>query len=708
MAGGDLSFELRQLSRLYGVQTRYCDYRDRWSQVSEEHLLALLDAMSAPVDTLSDVPAALREAHQERWRTIADPVLVAWEGRLGWIRVRLPARLADVSVDIRLDFEDGDRRFWGCALADVPVERRVEVEGEQYVTKRLRFDLRLPLGYHRLVVELPGYEVASLVVAAPRQAHVPPEGVDSHAWGVFIPLYALRSKADRGSGTYADFGSLTDWVGGLGGQVVATLPILPTFVQEPHEPSPYLPISRLFWNELYVDVPHARECSGPAPENPVHSGEELERLAARPLVDYRHEMESKRFVLESLAGQPRGRDMAAYLRERPMVEDYAVFRAICERQESGWQDWPQNLRDGLVDQSDYDPSTRDYYIYAQWLAHRQVEDLAVKARAKGPGLYLDLPLGVHPGGYDTWRNQDLFAAGATAGAPPDAAFTSGQDWTFPPMHPARLRDTGYGYFIDVLRHHFKRAGILRIDHVMALHRLFWIPAGGEAKDGTYVRYASDEMYAILALESQRCRSIVVGEDLGTVPPDVRPAMRDRGLHRTYVVQYELMADSRGPLAPITEDCVASMDTHDMFPFASFVSGADIEAREKLGVLRSDMARAERSTRHTSIERLARTLGVDYGEDGRDPRALFRAVLQHLSASPARIVLVNLENLWSETEPQNIPGTSNEHPNWRRKARFTFEEFKGMSEVKDTLLEVNRLRKGRAARSGSQLRARGES
>jgi 4-alpha-glucanotransferase len=309
-------------------------------------------------------------------------------------------------------------------------------------------------------------------------------------------------------------------------------------------------------------------------------------------------------------------------------------------------------------------------------------------------MYLDLPLGVHPHGYDVWRHRALFATDVSVGAPPDAVFVSGQDWGFPPLDPGRLREQHCQYVIAYLRHHLQHARILRIDHVMGLHRLFWIPKGLGAGEGVYVRYPAEEFYAILSLESRRHNAWIVGENLGTVPSYVSPAMRRHNIQSMYVVHYEQASDAHGALRAVPTDCVASINTHDMPPFAASWRDSDIDDRLKLGLLDRTGARTERRARREQRRSLMHFLerkGLLVGASA-DPRRVLRAILAFLSASPARTVLVNLEDLWLETRHQNIPGTHDEHPNWQRKARYSLEAFREMPEVLDALREVDHVRK----------------
>jgi 4-alpha-glucanotransferase len=263
-----------------------------------------------------------------------------------------------------------------------------------------------------------------------------------------------------------------------------------------------------------------------------------------------------------------------------------------------------------------------------------------------------------------------------------------------------MRRQGYRYFIDCLRHHLQYAGILRLDHIMSLHRLYWIPSGMEAHEGVYVRYPSEELYAILSVESHRHQALIVGEDLGTVPRYVRREMARHDIHRTYVVQFELRPERRHPVGPVPAASVASINTHDMALFAAFWRGLDIDDRLKRRLFDDKSARSERKSRQALKQSFLALLRRQrlLREAEEDERSVLRACLAFLSATRARVVYVGLEDLWLETKPQNVPGTSDEHPNWRRKTRYSFEALCQMPEVLHTLREVDRLRKqGRGLR-----------
>lgn len=616
--------------------------------------------------------------------------MVAWDGEPAQIRVRLPADLADRPVRLTVHLESGEERTFEAT--DLRVEDHQEVERATYVTRRAVVPDRMPLGYHRVHVE--GEERPSLLVSAPRRA-TPAEG---RRWGVFLPTHALRSGRSWGVGDFSDLHALGAWVRERGGDLVATLPPLATFLGTPHEPSPYAPVSRRFWNELLVDVTRAPELeSSPDVRALVASDavrRELRALRRRRLVDQDRAMALKRRVMEPLSAavlagdSPRRRAFEAFLQERPAVRDYARFRAACERQGAPWTGWsdPRGPRD-----ADLDPRAVAYHCYAQWLAEEQLSAM------EEHGLFLDLPLGVHPGGYDTWREGDLFADGVSTGSPPDSFSIHGQDWGFPPIHPRRSRERGHAYLIASVRHLLSHARALRIDHVMGLHRLLWVPEGMEATRGLYVEYPAEELYAILCLESHRRGAVIVGEDLGTVHPSVRPSMRKHGLLRNYVTQTEVFPDRTPSVRKVPRRAQASLNTHDMFPFAGFWEGHDIERRLELGLLDRGTARRERTRRRRARVALTRHLRREgfLGRGEPSTRGAFQAATAHLAASPARLVLLSLEDCWLEKEPQNVPGTTDEHPNWRRSAAHTLEEARRMPAVLDTLGMVDRLRRGEA-------------
>jgi 4-alpha-glucanotransferase len=683
--------DLKELARLYGVEASYHDALGRYVEAGPESLLAVLRALGVPLESADGAATALEGRRRELEDRRMEPVLVAWDGRAPAARIRFGSDAGLVAC--RLDLEGGARWAWDKEIASLP---QAGMDG-----RLLALPDNLPMGYHHLRVEHEGRSGEALVISAPMRAFM---GDGKPLWGVFLPLYALQTRESWGAGDFSDLERLAEWVSGLGGGVVATLPMLAQFLDEPFEPSPYAPASRLFWNELYLDPCRVPELDSCAEAKRLLESAELRReiadLRKEWLVDYGRLMALKRRVLEELArhfflhASPDRRDaFEAFVASRPELKSYAAFRAVGERRGEPWQSWPERLRDGTLATPDWDEDDRRYHLWVQWITDEQVGAMANEARRRGPGLYLDLPLGVHGSSYDVWRYRDLFAEGMSAGAPPDTLFTGGQNWGFPPIHPERQRERGYDYLIESLRHHLRHAGLLRIDHVMQLYRLFWIPRGMDASAGVYVRYPVDELFAVLAVESHRHQAVVVGENLGTVPPEIGEAMDRHDVLGMYVVQYELQPGSQGLRTP-PERSAASLNTHDMPTFRAYWEARDVAILQELGFFDEGQAREERERRAALRRQIVEELPEEERSDERALAGVLRRLLEILADSPARMVLVNLEDLWGETEPQNVPGTHTERPNWRRKARYTFEEFAAKPEVLDLLRRVDTIRKER--------------
>jgi 4-alpha-glucanotransferase len=635
----------------------------------------------------------------------AEPVVVAWDGRSPKIAVRLPARARQRSYRCSLTLENGEEQTWQVKperSAGVVSAKRVRIKGSTYWILDMRLPGILPQGYHWLSIESGKGVSKILIISAPRTAYVNAGRAKEKSWGIFIPVYALQSNTNWGVGDLGDLNALQEWVRERGGTLAGTLPLLASFLAEPFDPSPYSPVSRLFWNELFLDmakIPEFGRC--PAAQKLVASSDfqaEREALRSRRQVDYRRAMALKRKVLELLAQSifgdpsPRQAEFFRYVKSHPDLKNYARFRATCDRRRASWWTWPQRSRDGNLRDCDYDVQALRYHLYVQWLAEEQIGSFAKGGQGDGDGLYLDLPLGVNPDGYDVWRYRSSFVLDSSAGSPPDGFFTKGQDWGFPPMHPEKIRENGYKYFRKALHHHLSHTHVLRIDHVMSLHRLFWVPKGFEPREGVYVHYRANEMYAILALESARNQALIVGEDLGTVPGYVRPALARRHVQRMYVLQFEASSKRKKPLPVPPVDSLATLNTHDMPTFAAFWDGLDIQDRVELGLLDEAGAIRELNNRSRLRSALVSFLCQGGNQDSSIVEVL-KASLKYLGSSRSRMVMVNLEDLWLERQPQNVPGTCEERPNWKRKARYNLDEIARMEQVAEILRMLDAARRG---------------
>jgi 4-alpha-glucanotransferase len=676
-----------ELAALHGIQTSYAGADGRPHAADEDVLVAILAAMGTPTASAAQVAEALAEANAKQAARLLEPVLVHRVGTRATAGVTLPGDVHPRDVWCTVELEDGEIRRTRLLSAITGMRAGPEVGGA--TRRRYQFDLAseaghpIGAGYHHVRIEWPGTELRALLIAAP--TFLPA----ARGWGVFLPLHALRTERDWGIGSYVDMAELGEWAAGLGGSMLGALPLYPAFLDPPADPSPYLPVSRLAYNEIFIDPTALPELAAtPDAVRLLESDQFRGRLAAAhasTLVDYEEVVRLRRAVLAPMAetllatGSTRRSEFCAFVDQHPELLAYAQFRAVGDRVGRGAA---AELRRTAADPR-REP-TLSYHLYAQWAAAQQLAEAA-----SAVPLYADLPIGVHPEGFDPYWASDSFVPGVHGGAPPDLFFAGGQDWAFPPWHPQRVREDGYDYFIGTLRRAFAHASFLRVDHVMGLQRLYWIPEGFDARHGAYVSYRADELHALVALEASRSGAVVVGEDLGTVPEEVRIRMAEDKMLRSWVLQFESTVDV--PLPPSPAHVLASWATHDLPRFGSYFVGDDIDENEGAGQISPDDAEVERVQRARWRSSLLQATGLDEDAEAAPALAL-RACLDHLAASAADLVLVDLEELWGEREPQNHPGTGVEGANWRRRAAYTLEEVRLDTGIAGDLRQIDQLRR----------------
>ena len=628
---------LRSLARAMGVHTRYVNGLGKRVTVAPETLLRVCAALGAPVERPGDAAGALRAQRETTNAALVPPVLVAWDGSLTPLAIP-----TDRPVQVQVHLEDGPV---------VPLVRS---------GARFRATQALPWGYHRLTVEVSGWSETSTVIAAPLEAWRRP-GMH-RSWGVGTQLAALRSARSRSLGDLQDLESLCRWVGERGGDLVTVLPLVPTFNTQWPEPSPYSPVSRLFWSELILDL-----------------GEEHRPTPAPAHLDViRGEAE----VRAALGGHPL--PPSSELDEELLR--YARFRGAQVRLGRNWRDWPVAARAGTLALDQVDPEEERFHLVAQTLARRQLHDLRQRLDHDGFRLGLDLAVGSHPDGYDPWSRQTLFGDGMSVGAPPDEGFPSGQDWGFSPVLPGASRREGHRYLAASIAQQAGLAGVLRVDHIMAWTRLYWIPHGFGLHDGTYVSYPAKELFAVLTLESNRHRCEVVGENLGTVPREILEALPR---HRIWGMYLAMFQASDGPdVAPPTAADMALIGSHDTPTFAGWLKGNDIPDRVRHGLLAEPGAPAVAEERSRAI----RWLAAHVGSTVEDPRAFLIALLEWLGRSESPLVVPWLEDLWLEEVAVNLPGTpSSARPNWQRPMGRLLDEIMTDPDVDELLRRLDRAR-----------------
>ncbi|MGE5268138.1 MAG: 4-alpha-glucanotransferase, partial [Thiohalocapsa sp.] len=554
-----------------------------------------------------------------------------------------------------------------------------------------------------------GMTAAIDLVVAPPCCHLGPalEG-DARSWGLTAQLYGLRGGGDWGIGDFTHLTSLCRYAGGLAAATVGVNPLHALFAAEPRHYSPYSPSSRAWLDYLYIDVTAVPGFGADTAIRALVSEAAVAAARDAPLVDYAAVAAAKRPVLEALharfrkegAGSAAAADFAAFVREGGQaLLHFSVFEALHEHFLAGggfsWQAWPAPMRDPhspeVAEFARTHADRIEFFQFLQWQADRQLGAAAAAGQAAGLslGLYRDLAVGVNPHGAEAWADHELVVPNASIGAPPDPLSRAGQNWGLAPLNPLALRARGFAPFIAALRANMRHAGVLRIDHVMGLQRLYWVPDGMPATHGAYVNYPFREVLRLLALESHRHSCAVIGEDLGTVPEGFRDTMQHANVLSYRVFVFERWQDGTfippGEYPPLA---AASAATHDLATLKGFWLGRDIEWRRRLAVYPDAAAEAteiaERGRdRHLLLDALVREALLPpevRGEllpEGGAPQfttALGEAILTYLARSRASLALVQLEDVAGEAEQANLPGTTDGHPNWRRRLSPTLDDL----------------------------------
>ncbi len=679
-----LPADLVALAKAAGVHTSYVDHGRKRRHARREPLVAVLEAFGH-ADARDDPGRALERIQaRDRARPI-DPVTVVVAGRRPTVGIR---HCDDATVRCELVAEDGSRREW-----DAPTRASRGIG--HVAVRRVPIPADVEVGYYELTVRSSGGAATTNLFVRPARGTSGRFGATWRATGIAAPLFTLYRPDGWGCGDLADLDHLGELAATSGVTVVATLPLL-AGLEPPHfDPSPYLPISRSYWHERWIDLDGVlRDVGVPATAGVVQEARAAALEAAatsHPYVDGAASLLAKRRVLESVlaasSGTRLGDDLDAFLLDRPEVASFARFLAECERRGPNWWNWPALARDGTLGEQP-DDALRRYHGLVQLLMGRQLDALATRLDARGQVLALDLPLGVHPWAYDVWRHRAQFVPALSIGAPPDRFFPAGQRWGMPFPRIDEVRTSGHSLFRAALRHHLSVARLLRIDHILGLQRLFCIPEGGTASDGVYVACPLDELLAVVAIEAYRSRAEIVGEDLGTVDSHVRRAMLREGFRRSFVVELAVRRRGEPVLREPPPGSNASFTTHDLATFAGWWAGRDVDERLATGQIDAGTAAIMRAARHAERDRLSTLVPQLAVRDDAAPSDVLDATLEALGRSDAGIVVAQLDDLAGELDAVNLPGTSTERPNWQRRLRVPLEELAGDGRVAASLSSLD--------------------
>ena len=671
---------LAALAQAYQVGTDFWDWQGQHTIVSQDSIRAILQAMDVPCATEEEAQASLVEADLRGWHRVLPAVVVAREGWTPWVPVHVPDG-ADVSVVIEL--EDGTIRETSAVDNWVPPR---EIDGQLVGEATIELPGDLPLGYHRLVATVgaavvdPVSLVGSLIVT-PERLELPECLASGRAVGLMTQLYQVRSADSWGVGDLHDLATLGRWAAAdLGADFVLVNPLHAAEPTLPMEPSPYLPTTRRFVNPIYLhveDIPEMARLEAGLAQHVADLAQSAHGLNLADTIDRDAVWTFKRAALETVHTVPlegrRAADLERYLAEEGEgLTTFATWCALVDVHGTDTATWPEELRDpsdpAVAAFRDEHESAVAFHAWLQWLLDRQLGRAQGALRDAGMslGVIRDLAVGVHPHGADAWGLSDVLAPGVTVGALPDQFNQLGQNWSQPPWRPDRLAELGYAPFRDMVRTVLRDSGGLRVDHVIGLFRLWWIPQGHLPTAGTYVRYDHEALIGILVLEAQRAGAVVVGEDLGVVEPSSRDYLLERGILGTSILWFE-WADGQ-PLPPerYRELCLSSVTTHDLPPTAGYLALEHVAIRERLGLLtRSvDEERAQEEGTIATVREALRARGCLAADDAQATTAdVGRALHAWIGATPSKLVGISLADLVGDLRAINQPGTNREYPNW---------------------------------------------
>ncbi|OBA85322.1 4-alpha-glucanotransferase [Mycobacteriaceae bacterium 1482268.1] len=670
---------LGELARRYGVATEYEDWTGRNIEVAETTLVAVLAALGVSAATEDERAAALTAHDRDYWSRPLAPTIVARAGRLSsfWVHV---THGNPVGLWIRL--EDGSVRAGLRQLENntPPYDLGDRLVGE--ATFELPGDL--PLGYHRLYFQEGSSEASTPLIVVPAKLELPPRLGTKRIWGLATQLYSVTSERSWGVGDLTDLTDLAVWSAAIhGAGYILVNPLHAAAPIAPMEPSPYLPTSRRYVNPLYLRPEAIVEYTDIRNRGRIRKARaELHGKSRRAkLIDRDAAWKAKRAALDTVYRVERsaGRQLAyTAFREREgrSLEDFAIWCALAEEHGPDWHDWPEALAHpaspAVGEFAAKHADAVDFHRWLQWQLDEQLATAQSTAERSGMelGVMHDLAVGVDPNGADAWALQDVLALGVTAGAPPDEFNQLGQDWSQPPWRPDQLVEQGYEPFRAMVNAVLRHAGGVRIDHIIGLFRLWWIPKGSPPTEGTYVRYDHEAMIGILALEAHRAEAVVVGEDLGTVEPWVRDYLSERRLLGTSILWFE--ADRDGPDAtggPLQaqrwrEFCLSSVTTHDLPPTAGYLAGEHVRLRQQLGLLTRPVDEELADDRAQQAAWLDELRRVDLLGDDPDVDEIVLGLYRYLGRTPSRLLALSLADAVGDRRTQNQPGTTDEYPNWR--------------------------------------------
>ena len=723
---------LADLIQFNGIETAFTDAWGNATEVKEQDQLKLLSALGFQIDNDKAASEQLEDRQKFHWLEPLDPVSVQQQNaeNLFKLQIRLPIDEVHQQLTVSIITEQGQSHSFSYSAIDAELSGAVVFDDTEYQQYEHSFSCQLPLGYHQLTLAIEGddEQYQQSLIVTPERCYQPQKFAQQKQWGVSVQLYGVKSENNWGIGDFADLGRLVAHLAKQGADFVGLNPIHALYPAMPESASPYSPSSRRWLNIIYLSVPQLpgfAECQQTAAlVNAPHFVEAVTAQRAKDWVDYAGVMQLKLPVLKTLfhwfsEHQQAKPDLAvAFLQFKQQGGDslrqLALYDALHmhliakDANAWGWPNWPEQYRDAHSEAVQQFAAAHqddiEFYSYLQFCAQQQLARVQQQAKAGGMllGLYRDLAVGVSEASTEIWANPDLYCRNASVGAPPDILGPKGQNWGLPPMLPYQLFRQAYRPMIELFRANMQDSGALRIDHVMALLRLWWVPKGAaSAGEGAYIYYPIMDLLGILALESQRQQAVVIGEDLGTVPDGIFELLQQFGMYSYRIFFFE-QAEDGGYVstAHYPVQAMSALTTHDMPTLIGFWHCSDLKLGLQLGLYTEELLPGLYADRHKAKQRILdslhghNALPADYPRSvenlGMD-RTLNYALQQHLAKGCCQLLCLQLEDWMEMLEPVNVPGTSDEYPNWRRKLSMTLEQLESSAHINAHLqnLTVNR-------------------
>ncbi|AJQ94967.1 4-alpha-glucanotransferase [Gynuella sunshinyii] len=720
-----------QLASLLGFKRTYVDYKGQTAEISPQRMLHLIAATGIDCSSDEAVQRAITKLQRQYWLHPCDPIVVLRPHLNAEIKVRLPAGNG-VVVSLCLTLESGEKvQLPEYLFQQSPLQQSHEMDGIVIEERTIPLPQNIAPGYHSLELTYPTGSVSVMLAVTPAVGYVNDcLQRNEKIWGTAIQLYSLRSEHNWGIGDFSDLIELIQELASLGAGFVGLNPIHALYPVNAEHVSPYSPSNRNFLNPLYVDVLKVFEFSENMElQDWYNSSEvqsELARLRAEKMIPYSRVSELKqhafRLLFQTFRQHHVNRHTERFLSFRKFLDEgglplfqHCLFEALSEyfHQQNpaacGWASWPEMFLDiHSTEVQKFSESHAEeilFYQYLQFISDEQLQwaDDAAKTASMGLGLYRDLAVGADRGGAEVWSNPEAFCQQISIGAPPDALGPLGQNWGLPPMDPVALRNEGYRPFITLVRNNMRACSALRIDHAMALFRLWWCPPGETAAEGAYIHYPFEDMLGILLLESQRNQCMIIAEDLGTVPVEVQQAFPGAGLYSNKVFIFEISGHGCTRPEEYARNALAIVVNHDMPTLAAYWNYEDLKLRERLQLFENDdVIRHEYATRAWARQQILNALHErgflppEYPRQADDIVSmnmdLNLAIHRYLSSGYSQLVALQLEDLMLMTEPVNVPGTSTEYPNWRRKLAVSVQQLFADEQIKKFCWQISDTRK----------------